>query len=115
MVAPVTPSDGKETEEDYTGLDSLEFARVDVELQEADFTPPRPECLEETIAFFSGDGPLKRSAEFGGRPYEPRPQQTVMANEIAAAFENGRNLCVEAPTGVGNLIIVFSYTVAVLR
>lgn len=101
MVAPVTPSDGKETEEDYTGLDSLEFARVDVELQEADFTPPRPECLEETIAFFSGDGPLKRSAEFGGRPYEPRPQQTVMANEIAAAFENGRNLCVEAPTGVG--------------
>ncbi len=101
MVAPVTPSDGKETEEDYTELDSLEFARVDVELREADFTPPRPECLEETMAFFSEDGPLKRSEEFGGRPYEPRPQQTVMANEIAAAFENGRNLCVEAPTGVG--------------
>lgn len=101
MVAPAAPPDGKETEEDCSGLDSLDFAKVDVELQEADFAPPLPECLEETVAFFSDDGPLKKLAEIGGRSYEPRPQQSVMANEIASAFEKGRNLCVEAPTGVG--------------
>lgn len=101
MVAPAAPPDGKETEEDCSGLDSLDFAKVDVELQEADFALPPPECLEETVAFFSDDGPLKKLAEIGGRSYEPRPQQTVMANEIASAFEKGRNLCVEAPTGVG--------------
>ena len=101
MVAPAAPPDGKETEEDCSGLDSLDFAKVDVELQEADFAPPLPECLEETVAFFSDDGPLKKLAEIGGRSYEPRPQQAVMANEIASAFEKGRNLCVEAPTGVG--------------
>ena len=101
MVAPAAPPDGKETEEDCSGLDSLDFAKVDVELQEADFAPLPPECLEETVAFFSDDGPLKKLAEIGGRSYEPRPQQTVMANEIASAFEKGRNLCVEAPTGVG--------------
>ena len=101
MVAPAAPPDGKETEEDCSGLDSLDFAKVDVELQEADFAPPPPECLEETDAFFSDDGPLKKLAEIGGRSYEPRPQQSVMANEIASAFEKGRNLCVEAPTGVG--------------
>lgn len=101
MVAPAAPPDGKETEEDCSGLDSLDFAKVDVELQEADFALPPPECLEETVAFFSDDGPLKKLAEIGGRSYEPRPQQAVMANEIASAFEKGRNLCVEAPTGVG--------------
>lgn len=101
MVAPAAPPDGKETEEDCSGLDSLDFAKVDVELQEADFAPPPPECLEETVTFFSDDGPLKKLAESGGRSYEPRPQQAVMANEIASAFEKGRNLCVEAPTGVG--------------
>lgn len=101
MVAPAAPPDGKETEEDCSWLDSLDFAKVDVELQEADFAPPPPECLEETVAFFSDDGPLKKLAEIGGRSYEPRPQQSVMANEIASAFEKGRNLCVEAPTGVG--------------
>lgn len=101
MVAPAAPPNGKETEEDCSGLDSLDFAKVDVELQEADFAPPPPECLEETVTFFSDDGPLKKLAEIGGRSYEPRPQQAVMANEIASAFEKGRNLCVEAPTGVG--------------
>lgn len=101
MVAPAAPPDGKETEEDCSWLDSLDFAKVDVELQEADFAPPLPECLEETVAFFSDDGPLKKLAEIGGRSYEPRPQQSIMANEIASAFEKGRNLCVEAPTGVG--------------
>ena len=101
MVAPATPPDGNVTEEDYSELDSIDFAKVEVELQEADFAPPPPECLEETVAFFSDDGPLKKLAEIGGRSYEPRPQQAVMANEIASAFEKGRNLCVEAPTGVG--------------
>ena len=61
----------------------------------------RPVCVAETEFFFSKDSPLKKAAEHGGRPYEERPQQTEMAVEIAKSFEDGENLCVEAPTGIG--------------
>ena len=57
----------------------------------------RPEC--ET--FFAPGGPLKAAAEYGGRPYEFRPQQLDMSCAIADALQRGENLCVEAPTGVG--------------
>lgn len=55
----------------------------------------------KTKEFFSPDTPLKRAAELGGRPYERRIQQEQMAFAVADAMEGGRNLCVEAPTGVG--------------
>ena len=61
----------------------------------------RPVCVAETEFFFSDKSPLKKAAEHGGRPYENRPQQTEMAVEIAKSFEDGENLCVEAPTGIG--------------
>ncbi len=105
MVAPASfPEKGEKTdaEEKNAAADALDFARVEVELHaEEEFRPSRPDCLEETAAFFAEDGPLKHAGDFGGHPYEPRPQQAVMANEIAAALESGRNLCIEAPTGVG--------------
>jgi ATP-dependent DNA helicase DinG len=63
--------------------------------------------------FFSVDSPLQRAAEFGGRAYEFRPQQRTMALAVAAHLDERRNLCVEAPTGVGK---TFAYLVpAVLQ
>ncbi len=55
-------------------------------------------CCEN---FFAGDGILQRSAFINGRPCEKRPQQLSMALAIADALQNCRNLCIEAPTGVG--------------
>lgn len=59
------------------------------------------DALARTLAFFSEDTPLKRAEPFGGRPYERREQQERMAAAVAEALEKRRNLCVEAPTGVG--------------
>ena len=70
---------------------------VDHELKEVTLS----DALPRTAAFFSEDTPLKRAEEYGGRPYERREQQTEMACAVAEAFQNGRNLLVEAPTGVG--------------
>jgi ATP-dependent DNA helicase DinG len=58
--------------------------------------------------FFSVDSPLRRAPEFGGRPYEFRPQQHAMAVAVAAHLDERRSLCVEAPTGVGK---TFAYLV----
>ncbi len=65
--------------------------------QPIDLTP----VVNQTREFFLPEGPLKNSEEFGGRPFEYRPQQAEMANQIAEAFRGQHNLCVEAPTGVG--------------
>ncbi len=47
--------------------------------------------------WFTPDGPLARR-----RPaFEVRPQQQAMAEAVAAAFEQGRHLVVEAGTGIG--------------
>lgn len=70
---------------------------------EAD-APPRIDLsaiIRQTETFFEPEGPLKESAGFEGRPFEYRPQQAHMANSLAEAFYNQRNLCVEAPTGIG--------------
>ena len=37
------------------------------------------ELIPRTALFFGDDTPLQRAPEFGGRPYEPRPQQHAMA------------------------------------
>ena len=70
---------------------------------EYEFDPPPVEIdiRSECEAFFAPGGPLKAAAEYGGRPYEFRPQQLEMAGAIADALRCGDNLCIEAPTGVG--------------
>jgi len=94
------PSPGKfhqVPEDPEPSFDPDEFA---VEYEPAPPDEPfsvRPEC--ET--FFAPGGPLKASAEHGGRPYEFRPQQLDMSCAIADALEHNENLCIEAPTGVG--------------
>jgi ATP-dependent DNA helicase DinG len=81
--------------------------------------PPPPDVVEPTRAFFGAETPLQRAAEQGGIAYEPRPQQAAMAEHIAEAFELGRNLTVEAPTGIGKsfayLIPAIHYALATSR
>lgn len=72
---------------------------------------PMDQIVAATEAFFGADTPLRRAAEVGGRPYEPRPQQARMAKAVAEAFAAGRHLCVEAPTGVGK---TFAYLLPAL-
>ncbi len=81
---------------------------VDTSDQEIEETAPGAGLTARTDAFFGDDTPLRRAPEFGGRPYEPRPQQRTMALAVAEAFASGRHLCVEAPTGVGK---TFAYLV----
>ncbi len=52
-------------------------------------------------AFFGPGSPLANDQVFGDRPYEPRPQQVVMAENVAWALEENENVCIEAPTGTG--------------
>ncbi len=75
---------------------------------------------EETAKILAGfvdemldtEGKLRTSAANGGRPYEFRMQQLVMARRVAAALAVRRNLCVEAPTGVGKS---FAYLIPAIR
>ena len=56
----------------------------------------RSDFVERTETIFSPAGLLAKAKNF-----EPRPQQQMMAGEIAAALEEERHLVVEAGTGVG--------------
>ncbi|HOK04865.1 MAG TPA: ATP-dependent DNA helicase [Victivallales bacterium] len=56
---------------------------------------------KNTEIFFGDNSPLKESQKFGAPQYEERPQQRKMAIKIAEAFETNKNLCIEAPTGIG--------------
>ncbi len=61
-----------------------------------------PDAVEKyTALFFGEESPLKQLAENHDRPYEPRPQQSSMANIIAQSLVQGEHICIEAPTGVG--------------
>ena len=66
--------------------------------------------IEDCRNFFSAGGILS-GGDFGSRNYEERPQQTSMALGVADALTAGRNLCVEAPTGVGKS---FAYLVPLI-
>ena len=58
--------------------------------------------VAQTEAFFGADSPLRlASSTKAGFRYEPRPQQVAMAKAVAEALDDGANLCIEAPTGVG--------------
>ena len=67
---------------------------------------------DKTVQFFGDDTPLQRAADVGGRPYEPRPQQQQMADAVAGHLDEGKHLCVEAPTGVGK---TFAYLVPAIH
>lgn len=62
--------------------------------------------------FFAPHSPLDTAEKHGGRPYEFRPQQRGMAAAVAQALAANRNLCVEAPTGVGKS---FAYLVPAIH
>lgn len=64
--------------------------------------------MDRIERFFGSDSPLERAPDVGGRPYEYRPQQRAMAAAVARHLDEGRSLCVEAPTGVGK---TFAYLV----
>lgn len=71
--------------------------------------------IKTDVEKFFGDGSPMRTIgrKEGEFKYEPRPQQVEMALAVASAMDDGCNLCVEAPTGVGK---TFAYLVpAVLR
>ncbi len=93
--------------------ENCEFRIEDFEVEEYIPEPvdERPDLCPECEAFFAPGGPLKQAAEFGGRPYEFRPQQLEMAGAIADALRSGENLCIEAPTGVGKS---FAYLVPLI-
>ncbi len=61
----------------------------------------KDEIISRTEEFFGDNGLLCASEQHGGPAYEPRPQQAEMALKTAAALLSKRNLCIEAPTGVG--------------
>lgn len=88
------------SEDDFESM-PFEGDEVDLE-QEAELERLRGiEVVSHTASFFEAGGPLKKSAQFGGRPYEHRPQQSEMATKTAEALVSRHNLCVEAPTGIG--------------
>ena len=59
------------------------------------------DVVDKTSYFFGVDSPLKKASEHGGREYEERPQQKDIAISVAESLSNSKNLCIEAPTGVG--------------
>ena len=59
------------------------------------------DIISDSELFFSQTTPLINAEKHGGRPYEERPQQRAMSIAVAETFVESRNLCVEAPTGVG--------------
>lgn len=70
--------------------------------------PKKHPLLSAVEIFFGEDTPLKNAEKEGGRPYEPRPQQSAMSKAVAEALVKGEHLCIEAPTGVGK---TFAYLV----
>ncbi len=81
-------------------------------------TAPEHDFIAEVKDFFSPGGGLSQFALSGKCSYEFRPQQLEMALAVAESLKNGRNLCVEAPTGVGKsfaYLLVLIYLAAKSR
>ncbi len=64
-----------------------------------DLTPEN--FKEKILTYFDDSSPLIDAPSFGGQPYEDRPQQKIMAREIAESLYEKYHLCVEAATGTG--------------
>lgn len=65
-------------------------------------------CCQE---FFAPGGTLAQARAVNGQICEERPQQLAMALAIARALQEGKNACIEAPTGVGKS---FAYLVPLI-
>ncbi len=63
-------------------------------------------------AFFQPGGGMERACRASAFPFEPRPQQHLMAGAVADALETSRHLAVEAGTGVGKS---FAYLVPLIH
>ncbi len=92
------------------------------EVADAEFSEEAPFDSESPIPtsnlnlicqeFFAPDGILAQASSDSGRNYEYRPQQQQMAEAIAKALGECKNLCIEAPTGVGKS---FAYLVPLIH
>ena len=91
--------------EDSFNID--EFA-VEYELSSGCNADLEESCME----FFSPGGTLYQASAVNGMPCEERPQQLAMALTIANALKEGKNACIEAPTGVGKS---FAYLLPMLH
>ena len=102
MIKPINiPID----EEIPFGADEMPYEFEEEEVRRVDVSTP-------SRVFFGDNTPLQRAAQYGGRPYEERPQQKQMALKIAAVLDGQAHLCVEAPTGVGK---TFAYLVPAIH
>ena len=86
---------------DEEGNIDFDIEALEFELTES--APPMPEerAVADVEAFFAPGGTLLTAAKLDGRPGEFRPQQAAMARAVTESLLSGRNLAVEAPTGVG--------------
>lgn len=93
-VPPVPDESGEGPENTDFDIEALEF-----ELENS--APEVDRTAERVEEFFAPGGTLLAAAGLDGRPCEFRPQQAAMARAVTEAMTSGRNLAVEAPTGVG--------------
>ena len=104
----IIPNENTTSLPDLKGYEvSYEISGTGETFEESD---PGTAFLDDCRAFFSADGILS-DGDFGTRQYEERPQQRAMALGVAEALIKGKNLCVEAPTGVGKS---FAYLVPLI-
>lgn len=82
-------------------VEALEFAVEAERGSGVDLEAENRKLVEDTEEFFGPGGTLIAAAALEGRATEFRPQQLAMARAIGRALIGGRNLAVEAPTGVG--------------
>ncbi|MBE6376038.1 MAG: DEAD/DEAH box helicase [Lentisphaerae bacterium] len=87
-------------------VDFDEFS-VDYELS-GSCTIDLENCCQQ---FFAPGGTLAQAQAVNGQICEERPQQLAMALAIARALQENRNVCIEAPTGVGKS---FAYLVPLI-
>lgn len=78
-------------------LDLLHPPSIPSAVQPPESATTRPVDIDKLAALLAGSGPL--AAAFPD--YEPRPQQVQMLRAVAAAFNDGTHLMVEAGTGTG--------------
>ena len=91
--------------------DGDSFAMDEFEVEYSLDQLPEVDVAAACQKFFAPDGILAGENRINGQPCEARPQQGAMAQLVARALQEGRNLCVEAPTGIGKS---FAYLVPLI-
>ncbi len=80
---------------------SIDFEPAELEDENTCPAEENNTLRDDTAGFFAPGGALLAFSNLKGRKSEFRPQQAAMAEAIAETLISGRNLAVEAPTGVG--------------